>query len=115
MYMPPFITEGGYTGIYKTMLGQTQAPQGMWHPSMALLGLIPHLDDVIAALDASVSKDIRDLYSPPSVPLLFSLMLSDCLQALQTKELKHGCTIYMAIDMMMNAARAQPVPHDQSG
>jgi len=44
-----------------TILGETQAPRGEWQPSMTLLGLIPHLDDVVAALDASVSRDIRDL------------------------------------------------------
>jgi hypothetical protein len=44
-----------------TILGETQAPRGKWHPHMTGRGLIPHLDDVIAALDTAVSRDIRDL------------------------------------------------------
>ena len=58
---PEGLTADSYSDAFKTILGHTQAPRGHWHPSMAWQGLIPHLDDVIAALDASVSKDIRDL------------------------------------------------------
>jgi len=48
--------------FFETLLGETQAPTGLWEPYMAAQGWIPHLDDVIAALDDSVSRDIRDLY-----------------------------------------------------
>lgn len=51
--------------FFETLLGETQAPTGLWEPYMAAQGWIPHLDDVIAALDDSVSRDIRDLYTPP--------------------------------------------------